>query len=62
MSNSANQLGGQMSLHAIFRQGANVRGGGGGGGVGTCPTLFKDMPKRDTNNCKSVVEQEKRKI
>ena len=27
---------GQMSLHAIFGQGANVRGGGGGG---TCPTL-----------------------
>ena len=25
---------GQMSLHAIFGQGANVRGGGGGGGGG----------------------------
>ena len=27
---------GQMSLHAIFGQGANVRGG-------TCPTLILDM-------------------
>ena len=25
---------GQMSIHAIFGQGANVRGGGGGGGGG----------------------------
>ena len=27
-------LGGQMSTHAIFHRGADVRGGGGGGGGG----------------------------
>ena len=37
---------GQMSLHAIFGQGANVRGGGGGGNMSyTWPDHFFFFPK-----------------
>ena len=34
LSSPVNCLGGQMSTHAIFHRGADVRGGGGGGGGG----------------------------